>query len=249
MATNVGTIVGAAEFYADLSLVSPEETRDSEPPRILVAVRDGRDVGLRRVQAQAQVAELATRRRGQRLVAVAAARPPRLALLRRVTDLDLSGTVTVNGIAASDPLLSWVQGPRGLGDVRPYDSLWLRLVDLPAALAARGYEADCDVVRRGRRRAGPVERRPVAHPGQGRRRRGRRDRRRSAQVALPVAALGAAYLGSREPRGDASRGRDRRARARAPYASCGGPSGPTSAPTRPRASDPGRGVRPTEALA
>ncbi len=39
-----------------------------------------------------------------------------------------------------------MQGPRGLSDVKPYDSLWVRLVDLPEALAARGYEARCDVV-------------------------------------------------------------------------------------------------------
>ena len=30
--------------------------------------------------------------------------------------------------------------------MRPFDSLWVRLVDLPEAVAARGYEADCDVV-------------------------------------------------------------------------------------------------------
>ena len=70
----------------------------------------------------------------------------RLALARRVVDLDLAGSIKVHGVAESDPLLSWVQGPRGLGDVHPYDSLWVRLVDLPVALAARGYEADCDVV-------------------------------------------------------------------------------------------------------
>ena len=37
MATNVGTIVGAPAFYDELTLVDPEEIRDSEPPRLLPA--------------------------------------------------------------------------------------------------------------------------------------------------------------------------------------------------------------------
>ena len=193
MATNVGTVVGAQEFYDELSLVYPEEVRDSEPPRILYAVRDGRDVGYvlfkrrhkwpnSRPAAEVDVFSLC------------GGPAARLALLRRVTDLDLSGTVTVNGVAGTDPLLSWVQGPRGLGDLRPYDSLWLRLVDAPAALAARGYEADCDVV---------VEIADEQAPWNAGRWRFRvKDGRGEmvatedeAQVGLPVAALGAAYLG------------------------------------------------------
>jgi predicted acetyltransferase len=111
-----------------------------------------------------------------------------------VTDLDLSGTVTIKGVAASDPLMSWVQGPRGLSDVKPYDSLWLRLVDLPAALAARGYEADCDVV------AEVDDEQAPWNAGRWRIRvkEGLAEATRTdddAQVALPVAALGAAYLG------------------------------------------------------
>jgi predicted acetyltransferase len=193
MPIQVGTIVGSAEFYAELSHVDPEETRESEPPRILVAVQDGRDVGYvafkrkhhwpnSRPAAQVEVWSLS------------GGPAARLALLRRVTDLDLSGTVTIKGVAASDPLMSWVQGPRGLGDVKPFDSLWLRLVDLPAAVAARGYEADCDVVvevaddqapwNAGRWRIRVKEGVGEATPTDD-----------DAQVALPVAALGAAYLG------------------------------------------------------
>jgi GNAT superfamily N-acetyltransferase len=135
MSVSVGTIVGAPEFYAELSLVLPDEVRDSEPPRILFARRDGQDVGYvlfkrkhkwpnSRPAAEVEVFNLS------------GGPAARLALLRRVTDLDLSGSVTVDGVASSDPLLWWVQGPRGFGDVRPFDSLWQRLVDLPAALRA-----------------------------------------------------------------------------------------------------------------
>jgi GNAT superfamily N-acetyltransferase len=191
--TQVGTIVGNAEFYADLSQFTAEETRDSEPPRILFAVRDGRDVGYvtfkrtHRWHNSRPAAEVNVRQ-------LSGGPAARLALLRRVTDLDLSGTVTIKGVAASDPLMSWVQGPRGLSDVKPYDSLWLRLVDLPAALAARGYEADCDVV------AEVDDEQAPWNAGRWRIRvkEGLAEATRTdddAQVALPVAALGAAYLG------------------------------------------------------
>jgi predicted acetyltransferase len=119
----------------------------------------------------------------------------RLALMRRVTDLDLSGPVTVYGIGSTDPVLSWVQGPRGLGDVKSFDSLWVRLVDLPEAVAARGYEGECDVV---------VEVADEQAPWNAGRWRIRvKDgvgeaaaTDDEAEVALPVSALGAAYLGA-----------------------------------------------------
>jgi predicted acetyltransferase len=111
-----------------------------------------------------------------------------------VVDLDLSGTVKVDGVAGTDPILSWVQGPRGLGGVNSYDSLWVRLVDLPESVAARGYEADCDVV---------VEVADASAPWNAGRWRirvkdGTGDATRTdddAEVSLPVTALGAAYLG------------------------------------------------------
>jgi predicted acetyltransferase len=193
MTSNVGTIVGSPEFYDELSHVSAEDTRDHEPPRIMFAVREGRDIGYAAFTRKHKwpnsrpAAEVS-------VFSLCGGPAARLALLRRVTDLDLSGTITVRGIGASDPLLSWVQGPRALGDVRPFDSLWVRLVDLPGALAARRYDADCDVV---------VEVADEQAPWNAGRWRIRvKDggcevtaTDDDAQVGLPVAALGAAYLG------------------------------------------------------
>lgn len=68
-----------------------------------------------------------------------------LALARRLVDFDLTSSITVSGRGADDPLLWWPGGPREVG-VKSSDSLWLRLVDVGAALAARGYSAACDVV-------------------------------------------------------------------------------------------------------
>jgi predicted acetyltransferase len=193
LASNVGTVVGDEDFYADLNHVRPEEVRDSEPPRILYAVESGRDVGYvvfkrthkwsdARPAADVQVRQLS------------GGPAARLALLRRVVNLDLAGTIRLPGIAPGDPLLSWVHGPRDLGAVRPYDSLWIRLVDLPEAVAARGYEDRCDVV---------VEVDDTPAPWNAGRWRIRvKDGTGEAirtddepEVSMPVAALGAAYLG------------------------------------------------------
>jgi predicted acetyltransferase len=192
-ATNVGTIVGDEDFYAELSHVSADDLRDHETPRILIAVQGGRDIGYAVFRRKHKWPN--SRPAAEVTVHTLSGGPAaRLALMRRVTDLDLSGTITIYGISSTDPVLSWVQGPRGLGDIKPYDSLWVRLVDLPAALATRGYEDDCDVV---------VEVADEQAPGNAGRWRiqvkdGVAEATRSedeAEVALPVAALGAAYLG------------------------------------------------------
>jgi GNAT superfamily N-acetyltransferase len=193
MSQCVGTIVGDDAFYAELNRLSPAGAREGEAPRILFAMHDGRDVGyavFKRTHKwpnSRPAAEVEVRQ-------ISGAPAGRLALARRVVDLDLAGTIKLHGVAESDPLLSWVQGPRGLGDVRPFDSLWVRLVDLPEGLALRGYEADCDVV---------VEVADDPAPWNAGRWRirvkeGTADVTRTddaAEVSLPVSALGAAYLG------------------------------------------------------
>jgi len=196
LASNVGTIVGDEDFYAMLGHISPEERRrDEEPARIFFAVRDGRDVGYVLFQRKHKwpnarpAAEVQAR-------GMSGGPAARIVLARRLVDLDLAGTVKLDGVGEDDPLLSWVHGPRGVGDVRPYDSLWVRLVDLPEALAARGYEADGDVV---------VEVADDAAPWNAGRWRirvkdGTADVTRTddeAELSLDVAALGAAYLGGR----------------------------------------------------
>jgi GNAT superfamily N-acetyltransferase len=193
LGTLVGTILGDDEFYDVLSYLSPEERRDGEPSRILFARRGGRDVGY-------VVFKRTHKWPNARPAARVDVRPisgdpaTRLAILRRVVDLDLAGSIKVDGISDNDPLLSWVQGPRALTDLHPYDSLWVRLVDLPEALAARGYEAEGDVV---------VEVDDTAAPWNAGRWRirvkeGTAEATRTddeAELSLPISALGAAYLG------------------------------------------------------
>ena len=120
----------------------------------------------------------------------------RLALLRRLVDFDLMGTVHVETVGIEDPLLLWVGGPRATSDLATYDSLWVRLVDLPGALQARTFAAACDVV---------VEVEDTAAPWNGGSWRVRAGADGEAtvesttaapDVRLPVAALGGAYLGA-----------------------------------------------------
>ena len=119
-----------------------------------------------------------------------------LALARRLVDFDLTSTVSVQGRGIDDPLLWWAGGPRQVG-LRAGDSLWVRLVDVDKALTARGYAGAVDLVldvtdtvcpwnqRRWRLTAGD--------DGVGR----CLPTDAEADLRLPVAALGAAYLGSR----------------------------------------------------
>lgn len=118
------------------------------------------------------------------------------ALWSFLLDLDLTTTVESPMLPADDPLLHLLVDPRPAGP-RLADNLWVRLVDVPAALAARSYAADVDVVLDVRddrlpANAGTWRVRAAAHgdvevtradgPG---------------DVLLDVRELGAAYLGGR----------------------------------------------------
>lgn len=90
----------------------------------------------------------------------------------------------------------WAGGPRAVG-VKSVDSLWLRLIDVGAALRARGYSSACDVV------LDVMD--PVCPWNQHAWRLTVDDRgvatcvptADDADVRLPVESLGAAFLGSR----------------------------------------------------
>ncbi|MEP7192395.1 MAG: GNAT family N-acetyltransferase [Actinomycetota bacterium] len=128
-----------------------------------------------------------------------------LALGRRLVDFDLTSSITIGGLGADDPLLWWAGGPRGVG-VKTFDSLWLRLVDVGAALSERGYSSTCDVVldvvdpvcpwnqRRWRLKVG-TDGVATCVPSSD-----------DPDLRLPVQALGAAYLGSRSIAAQAHQG-------------------------------------------
>lgn len=66
-------------------------------------------------------------------------------LWSRLLDLDLTTEIYSGTLAVDDPLLSLLVDVRA-AEPRWQDNTWLRLIDLPAALAGRRYQADIDVV-------------------------------------------------------------------------------------------------------
>jgi predicted acetyltransferase len=77
---------------------------------------------------------------------IAAANPEAYAALWRfLLGIDLARRVTYGFAAVDDPLLYLASDPRQL-NTHFSDGLWARLVDLPAALGARRYASDLDVV-------------------------------------------------------------------------------------------------------
>lgn len=179
-------------------LHDPVEFRHgAEPARIVLAERDGAPVGyvlLRRKMDWAPTGPDGV----VRVIEVAAADPAAArALWGVVLDMDLMTRIEVGNLAPDDPLLSLLVDPRA-ADPRLRDGLWVRLLDVPAALAARRYQTAVDVVlevtdRRlpanaGRwRLTGDLDGAEVAATSA------------EADLALDVRELGSVYLGGVSP--------------------------------------------------
>jgi predicted acetyltransferase len=134
--------------------------------------------------------------------------------------LDLARTVRFGYAAVDEPLHYLVGDPRRLGR-KLLDGLWLRLVDLPAALEARAYAAPLDVVfevtdpiiegNNGRwRLAGGPGKVTCARTDD------------APDVACSITDLGAAYLGGTSLAALAAAGRVRRLTDNLPWAAFGG---------------------------
>jgi GNAT superfamily N-acetyltransferase len=192
----LGSVVGEEGYYARVCQDRPEELRDKEPGKVLFAQRDGADVGFALFRRTSKWER--ARPSGELSVWALVGDPAaRLALLRRLVDFDLMGSVKIRATGVEDPMLLWVGGPRSTSDVGTYDSLWVRLVDLPAALMERSWNARCDVVVGVADRAAPWNEgswRIAVNDDGVATVEGSTD---AADVQLDVTALGAAYLGGR----------------------------------------------------
>src|SRR3954452_17822435 len=188
-----GAVVGDVGYYTRICQQLPEHARDKEPRRGVFARREGVDVGFtmfRRTQRWERA-----RPAGELSAWVVGGPVAQLALLRRLVDFDLIGTVKVDTVGVDDALLLWAGGPRSTSDVAIYDSLWVRLVDTPEALQDRMWCAPCDVV------VEVADATALWNHGSWRIRAdsgGQATVRRTtaeSDVRLPVEALGGAYLG------------------------------------------------------
>lgn len=192
-AARLGTVGGEPAYYARVCQLLPATLRDKEPWRILFARRDGLDVGWAMFRRSHHWER--GRPSGELVVWALVGDPAaQLVLLRRLLDFDLMGTVKLK-VGADDPLVHWAGGPRATGDIATYDSLWVRLVDLPEALRARAWGAPCDVVVDVADRSAPWNqgtwRIVVSSDGEAVVERTTAD----PDLRLDIEALGAAYLG------------------------------------------------------
>lgn len=182
----------AQTWYRD----HPKVRGDKEPWRLMLARTEGEVTGyavLRRTskweaglpQGEVTVPELG-----------ATDDATLLALGRRLLDLDLTSKITFWSRPVDDPLIWWAGGPRSAG-LKVHDSLWVRLVDLGRALTERGYAAPVTSVLEVTDELCPWNsgrwRLSVDDDGRATCERTEDD----ADLELPVAALGAAYLGGR----------------------------------------------------
>ena len=164
-----------------------------ESMRIAVAERDGVPVGFARFRRKIDWKPEGPAGRVEVREYVAADPAATRALWGILLDLDLMASVEIENLPQDDPLLSLlIAWPAA--QPRLTENLWVRLLDLPTALAARRYAAPVDVVLEvtdARIAANTGRWRLVAGPDSA-------DVARTdapAQLALDVRELGAAYLG------------------------------------------------------
>lgn len=69
-----------------------------------------------------------------------------IALWRTLLALDIVETVSARSLAAAEPLQFLFADPRQLRTVGQHDGMWARVLDAPAALSARRYATEVDVV-------------------------------------------------------------------------------------------------------
>lgn len=129
-----------------LGLLDPESGRDGASPlQCVVAERDGEVVGYARFRVKPEWETAGPK--GAVLLRDTEALDPaaHAALWRFLFEIDLTSTLRAWGRPMDEPWLSMVSDIRRCG-VRVRDSLYVRLVDVGAALEARTYQAPVDVV-------------------------------------------------------------------------------------------------------
>ena len=195
--TTLGAVTRTDRLTRYRLVDQPRSRQGRETGKVLFASVNGQPTGYARFHRQGGWREDGLPDATVTVPEIAAADPASLlALARRLVDFDLTTTTRIDGRMTDDPLIWWAGGPRSVRTTT-HDGLWLRLVDVGAALSQRGYASGCDVV---------LDVADDACPWNHRRWRltaGRDGLGRCiptddpADLRLPVQALAAAYLGTR----------------------------------------------------
>lgn len=143
--TGAGQVVRSLEDCQRLLRDIPQSRGHREPARLLWATRDGRDAGAAYFHRTPKSSDGHASGEVGVFFLISTDAGARLALAERLVDLDLMGT-TEYWVAPDDALALWQPSLRSLGGGGMTDSLWLRLADLPTAVAERGQAADVDLV-------------------------------------------------------------------------------------------------------
>jgi predicted acetyltransferase len=193
---NLGAVTRPERMARPLFVDLPLARQGREPLRVLFAQVDGQPSGYAVFTRKAGWKSFTPSGTVEVTELTATDPVTLLALARRLVDFDLTVSVTIYSRGPDDPLIWWAGGPRAV-KATGSDSLWLRLIDVGVALAARGYSSPCDVVLDVVDPLCPWNehawRLTVGADGVARCLPSTDD----ADVRLPAQALGAAYLGTR----------------------------------------------------
>jgi predicted acetyltransferase len=162
---------------------------DEGPKRFVVLEKDGRPEGYAVYRHKPKWEEGLSTSELQVVEAVALDGRPTAELWRYLLDIDWSAKTTAHLLPADHPLWWLLATPRRMR-LRIGDGLWVRLVDVGAALSARSYATDGAIV------FDVVDDFCPWNAGRWRLAGGRAKRTTTApQIRCDVSALGSAYLG------------------------------------------------------
>jgi predicted acetyltransferase len=178
------------EWWEDRTIADPKERREGAgPKRLALLEQDGAAAGYAIYHHDMSFAGGVSTGKVVVVEAIAAEPDAAAALWRFLLDIDWVASISVSLVPPDHPLFFLLAQPRR-ARYRMGDGLWLRLVDVGAALSGRTYAADEELVLEVRDELCPW------NEGRWRLADGVAERTEdAADLALGVAALGAAYLG------------------------------------------------------
>jgi predicted acetyltransferase len=168
---------------------TPEDRKRLGPKRYVVLERDGRPEGYAIYRHKPKFEDGEFTSELEVVEAVALDGPPTAAIWRYLLDIDWSTTIVADLLPADHPLWWLLATPRRM-KLRIGDGLWVRLVDVDAALSARTYATDGAVV------LDVIDQFCPWNAGTWRvSNRGAKRTTSAAQLRLDVSTLGSTYLG------------------------------------------------------
>lgn len=120
-------------------------TPGKEPQRIIVVERNGTPVGYTRFRRTMSWQNTGPQGRVDAGEVVALDPAASHTLWTTLLDLDLTSEVTAFMLPTDDPIITQLNNNRSIG-MTVVDNVWVRILDLPAALSARQYSGSIDLV-------------------------------------------------------------------------------------------------------